>query len=61
MARCPELDTENTGWFSWKNTCRLTGATVGDEHDRTKVDYLCAPKDCSCQYENCPVYRSKRY
>lgn len=58
MARCPKLETIDTGWFSWENRCAITGAVVGNENDKTKVKNLCDPDDHSCQYDKCPVYRS---
>ena len=31
MARCPELEATDTGWFSYKYTCKVTENKIGDE------------------------------
>lgn len=56
MSRCPKLDTDNTGWFSYDNICKVNGMKVGDENDRTKVETLC---DCDYDdnYKRCPIYQ----
>lgn len=57
MARCPKLENKDTGWFSWQWICGVTGEIVGDENNKTKVESLCDPKDYTCKYDNCPIYR----
>ena len=56
MSRCPKLEYEDTGWFSWRNYCGVNGMKVGDENDKTKVQTLC---DCDSgdNYKYCPIYQ----
>ncbi len=55
MARCPKLETKDTGWFSYEYICDVNGMKVGDENNKNKVKTLC---DCS-NYEKCPVYQNR--
>ena len=52
---CPFLRYEDTGWFTWRYWCTVTGQQVGDENHTTRVD-------CTCKkgYENCPIYRREK-
>ncbi|MBQ3803757.1 MAG: hypothetical protein II845_08695 [Oscillospiraceae bacterium] len=52
---CPYLEYVDTGWFSWRYMCKVTGQEVGDENHTTKVDYTCK-NDCF----NCPIYKRER-
>lgn len=52
---CPYLKYEDTGWFSWKYICTVTGLEVGNEHNKAKVDNCC---NCSAFF-SCPIYKSK--
>lgn len=61
MSRCPELEVKNTWLLGYDCICAITGMVVGSEYDKTKIDYLCDPRDCSSQYDKCPIYRSKHY
>ena len=58
MSKCPELEYEDTGWFSWRDICGVTGAIVGSEHDKVKVEHLCDAESGDC-YKDCPIYRAK--
>jgi hypothetical protein len=49
---CPYLECVDTGWFTGRYECKVTGQEVGDLNHTTKVDYTCK-KDCF----NCPVYK----
>ncbi len=57
MSDCPELKYEDTGWFSYRYYCKVTGAEIGNENKREKVDNLCK-KDYDC-YKTCPLYKAK--
>ena len=52
---CPFLKYEDTGLFSWRYWCTVTGQQVGDEYNKTKVEYTCK-KDCY----SCPIYKQKK-
>lgn len=52
---CPFLKYEDTGWFSYKHTCTATGAKIGDENNKVKVENLCK-KD----FYSCPIYKAKK-
>ena len=53
MSRCPELESNRTGWFSYEYICRKLGVKIGDQNESSKVQNLC---DCD-NYYNCPVYK----
>ena len=53
MSRCPQLDSNSTGWFSYEYICRKTGAKIGDDTNESKVENLCK---CD-KYYDCPVYK----
>ncbi len=55
MPRCPYLEYKDTGWFSYDHFCKLTGAKVGDENNKVKVEHLCDTSD----YDTCPVYKDR--
>ncbi len=52
---CPYLEYLDTGWFTWRYECKVTGQEVGNDHNTTKVDYTCK-NDCS----NCVIYKRER-
>lgn len=55
MSKCSELIIKGGGAFSYDCFCNVTGAKIGDENNKTKVDNLCY---CDCHYD-CPIYKSK--
>ena len=57
MARCPKLDSEDTGFLSYEYVCELTGLHM--DRDDPKVKFVCNP-DCGYEYEKCPVYQSRK-
>lgn len=59
MSRCPKLEYEDTGWFSWRDYCKVTGEEVGNEHRKEKVENLCNNENCDA-YKDCPVYKASR-
>ena len=57
--RCPHCEYKDGGPFSWAYYCTVTGAKVGDENNRQKVEYLCNPR-YGCRYvDECPIYKKK--
>ena len=58
MSYCPEVEYKDTGWFSWRNICRVTGEEVGNEHRQEFVDKVCRNKECDA-YKDCPYYKAK--
>ena len=56
MARCPKLDTKESGFFTTTvYVCELTGVEM--DEDSPKVKLLC--KCDGYEYENCPIYKDR--
>lgn len=56
MARCPKLDTKDSGFFTTTvYVCELTGVEM--DEDSPKVKHLC--KCDGYEYENCPIYKDR--
>lgn len=53
--KCPYLKYVDTGWFSWKHICTLTGNEVGNEHSKVMVENRCG---CN-KFFACPIYKSR--
>ena len=52
---CPYLKYEDTGWFSWRHYCKLTGMKIGDENDKAFVEKTCK----NSHFYDCPIYKKR--
>ena len=47
--KCPYCQYHDTGWFSWKHTCDITGLEI----PQVKVDAVCG----NSTFFECPLYK----
>ena len=53
---CPFLKYVDRGGLSYDFFCKLTGQKVGDDSNKTKVEYTCR----NSNFYNCPIYKKER-
>ena len=53
MGRCSALEVKSDSGFSYEYYCRNSGAKVGDDSGKAKMQNLC---DCDKHYD-CPLKR----